>query len=53
MENAYFVFADFSKAFDRVWHRGLLLKLKGLWDFRAIVGLIFKLFRKQRRKGGK
>jgi hypothetical protein len=35
------IFFDISKAFDRVWHRGLLFKLKKL----GIVGnLVFILF---------
>ena len=34
------VFCDFSKAFDRVWHRGLLHKLSSL----GITGNLFKWF---------
>ena len=29
------VFCDISKAFDRVWHKGLIYKLKTKWEFMA------------------
>ena len=34
------VFCDISKAFDKVWHRGLLKKNKSLWNYREFVALI-------------
>ena len=34
------VFCDISKAFDKVWYRGLLKKNKSLWNFREFVALI-------------
>jgi hypothetical protein len=34
------VFCDISKAFDKVWHRGLLKKIKSLWNFREFVALV-------------
>ena len=37
-ENACLVFLDISKAFDRVWHEGLLFKLKHL----GISGILLK-----------
>ena len=33
------VFLDVSKAFDRVWHKGLLTKLKIDWHSRAVIVL--------------
>ena len=33
---ACMVFCDISKAFDRVWHKGLIFKLKTKWDRRRI-----------------
>ena len=30
------IFFDISKAFDRVWHRGLLFKLKKKWELLRI-----------------
>ena len=35
-----FIFCDISKAFDRVWHTGLLLKLKAY----GVDGKLFKWF---------
>ena len=37
------VFCDISKAFDRVWHRGLILKLKKIWNKRKSISLVWKL----------
>ena len=34
------IFCDISKAFDRVWHRGLLFKLQSV----GIYGLLFQQF---------
>ena len=39
-EDIWTVFCDISKAFDKVWHRGLLKKIKSLWNFREFVALI-------------
>ena len=44
-----FVFCDFSKAFDKVWHRGLLDKMKAY----GIIGNLinwFESYLKARRK---
>ena len=30
------IFFDISKVFDRVWHRGLLFKLKKKWELLGI-----------------
>lgn len=34
------VFCDISKAFDRVWHKGLLYKLKKIWNKRKSLTLV-------------
>ena len=34
------IFLDFAKAYDKVWHRGLLLKLKSLGFNEAILDRI-------------
>ena len=31
------VFLDISKAFEKVWHEGLFLKIKTEWDIRQII----------------
>ena len=31
------VFCDISKAFDRVWHKGLLNKFRKYWDTRVFI----------------
>ena len=38
------VFCDVSKAFDRVWHEGLLYKLAKIGIGRKIIGVLQKLF---------
>jgi hypothetical protein len=37
------VFCDISKAFDKVWHRGLFKNIKSLWNFREFVVFVKKL----------
>ena len=44
------VFLDISKAFDKVWHKGLIYKLKqnGIWGSILNTIIDFLSFRKQR-----
>ena len=46
------VFCDISKAFDRVWHKGLLLKLKSVDLSGSLLGWFSKLLERSQTKGG-
>ena len=50
-ENACVVFLDISKAFDRVWHEGLLFKLKTIRYFSSVIKMAGKLSGRQKTKG--
>ena len=48
------VFCDISKAFDRVWHKGLLLKLKSVGLSGSLLGwiqMVSKLLERSQTKG--
>ena len=44
------IFCDISKAFDRVWHKGLLYKLKSV-GIRGCLLNLFTDYRNNRRQG--
>ena len=40
------VFCDISKAFERLWHKGLIRKLKAAGLTATVISVVYRLFKR-------